>query len=67
MKLHKIEVYVFDFEDMGIDSCLDEIKNMKYLITRSFDQGTADIGEWDDDHELNSSKSDIETFRKHFR
>lgn len=66
MKVHKYTLYVFDFEDYGVE----EYKILiDYTIDRAnaiFHEGTAEIGEWDDDHELNQTDDQM-TFEKYFK
>jgi hypothetical protein len=63
MKVHKFVVYAFDHEGHGqeeIEFSLDQCG-----IHTIFFEGSADIGEWDDDHELNTSGCDQLTFDKY--
>ena len=67
MKLHKVEMYIFDFEDAGRDEILLQLEysNFPYVFAVK-EQGTADIGEWSDDHILNQMSTPVEEFRKYF-
>ena len=67
MKMYRIVSYVFDFEDRGIDNTLQEIENMRYVTLRTGSVQTTDVGEWDDDHILNSVASTNETFEDFFK
>lgn len=67
MKMYKFTVYAFDFEDYGVEEAYRQLDNMKYLMTTVYHQGTADIGEWHDDHELNKSSRSQLTFDKYFK
>ena len=59
MQVHKITLYVIDFESMWPQSVAETIENQKYpnYCIRPSVIGTesADIGEWSDDHPLNNS------------
>jgi hypothetical protein len=65
MKLHKFVVYAFDFENLGPTECQAHLDS-KYLIERTFYNGSVDIGEWSDEHELNQTKSNQLTFDRYF-
>jgi len=65
MEMHRFEVYVFDFENMGVDACAQEVERSKYTFITVKQPETADIGDWDDSHELNQGAS-IERFRSYF-
>ncbi len=66
MKMHKLEVYVVDFENVGVDDCISEIEQSRYLNYMVLDAKTADIGEWDDDHKFNTRDTPLEEYRKVF-
>jgi hypothetical protein len=57
MKVHKITLYVIDFDDVGVDAVKEELKNTEYanhcINPLSLSSHTRDIGEWSDDHPLN--------------
>lgn len=59
MKMHKIEVYVIDFEDFGAEDCAAMIRRdlPDYVLTHTNVVGTADIGEWHDKHKFNYSQT----------
>lgn len=56
MKVHKIEIMVIDFEEVGIKGIkemMEEVKYPNYCINpRVMNVETADI-EWSDEHPLN--------------
>ena len=55
MKAYKFEVVVIDFESYGEEEIKRQIEDSKYLSTHVKPKGSADIGEWHDDHPLNKS------------
>ena len=67
MKMHKFEIYVIDFEDYGPGSFENEVSMLNNVLVHQDYQGTADIGEWDDDHPLNFTDTKIEKFREYFK
>ena len=67
MKMYKVELYILDFEDSGAQDYVATIAQELNTITKVGEIKTADIGEFNDDHELNFIKTDIETFRKYFK
>ena len=66
MKLHKLEVYVYDFEDYGVDNIIRSLEDARNWVLTVKDSQTADIGEWTDDHILNKQGTPIEVFRSYF-
>lgn len=62
MKIYKVEVFIIDFDELGPDEIKSTLENTKYpnrcmspkvgLIEEK------EIGEWDDNHELNKSSTD---------
>ena len=66
MKMHKIEVYVIDFEDSGVEECMNLIEENQDIMCKVVHTETIDIGEWNDDHELNQNSSGPEIYRKYF-
>ena len=67
MKMHKLEVYVIDLEDDGIDSVVGNIRNNRHLCVLVQDSHTADIGDWGDDHVLNKTGTPVEVFRSFYK
>ena len=67
MKMHKYEIYVIDSENLGPRNFEVELDNIDYFSVKPKFQGTADIGEWEDDHPLNFNTTNIEEFRKYFK
>jgi hypothetical protein len=66
LKLHKFTVYAFDFENWGAADHKAMLEQHKHMMITAFHNGTTDIGEWDDDHELNKSDRPQLTFDKYF-
>lgn len=66
MKMHRIVTYVFDFEEQPIEDVKAELQQMRHVSLRVGDVQTVDIGEWDDDHELNKTATTNETFDGYF-
>lgn len=67
MKMHKLEVYVIDFDDIGIDDIVAELEDISMGMVQVKSGATTDIGKWHDDHELNQYTTPVEVFRKYFR
>ena len=66
MKMHRLVVYVVDFNDSGISDICSLIEEVHGAKVEEAD--TTDIGEWSDDHELNRSHCGSEiTHAKYFR
>ena len=64
MRLYKMEVYVYDFEDNDPIDVIESVEANRYRVVKVLK--SEDIGlEWHDDHELNK-RADIETHRKYF-
>jgi hypothetical protein len=67
MKIIKYTVYVKDFEDYGSDSYKILMEQHGHLAgPKVIIEGEAEIGEWDDNHELNFTASGKETYEKYF-
>jgi hypothetical protein len=64
--MHKLEVYVIDFEDYGPDEAVAAIEGNDDVHAHVKLVETADIGEWHDNHHLNFSSADVEDFRQYF-
>ncbi len=66
MMVYKYEVYVVDFEDYGSENyeiLIDQTKGLDAMGV--FKTGEIDIGEWDDDHDLNGGSREV--FEKYFK
>lgn len=65
-KLHKITMYVIDFEGRESDDLVDEIKFRIDGIVHIANIEAADIGKFDDDHELNHQDATVAQHEKYF-
>jgi hypothetical protein len=65
MKVIKYTVYVTDFDDYGADNYKIEMEQ-SHAGSKVFLEGEADIGEWDDNHELNLTSSGKKVYEKYF-
>jgi hypothetical protein len=58
MKAYKVELLIIDHDDLGQFGILDEIKNTRYandsISPKIIAISERDIGDWNDDHPLNS-------------
>lgn len=63
---HRLEVYVLDFENYGVESIKSILENNLDDHYTVADQQSTVIPEWTDDHELNKTKCTLETRRKYF-
>ena len=66
MKMHKITLYVMDFDDIGVKDIETIIDQNRYLSLFRFLSETVDIGEWEDENPLNYNDTPIEQFEKYF-
>ena len=61
MKVSKIELYVIDFDQLGVDEIVNTIQNASYpndcIWPHVIGSSEVDIGEWRDDHPLNVAKT----------
>ena len=71
MKAYKIELLIIDFENMGGNEIVDVIENANYpndcISPCVKDIKCVDIGEWSDDHPLNSSKTSDKEYKRLFK
>jgi hypothetical protein len=68
MKLHKLEVYVIDFDDHGLENVVGILEDALGLSVTVIDAETAEINDWkdrNDDHLLNIT-TNASDFRKYF-
>ncbi len=66
MMVYKYEVYVVDFEDYGSENyeiLMDQARGLDAMGI--FKTGEIDIGEWNDDHDLNGGSKEV--FEKYFK
>ncbi len=66
MKVHKLEVMVLDFEDVGVDDISVMIRNLKYVTACVMSSKSVDIGEWDDGHPLNKHATQEAEYKRLF-
>lgn len=66
MNLHKLEVYVFDYEGAGLENIISNIEGHRHLFALVKQSESADIGQWSDDHILNKAGTPVEVFRSYF-
>lgn len=63
MKAYRIVTYVYDLNyGMDRNAILDELTRSRYLSIQLGAIDEIDIGEWDDDHPLNSYETDTEAY-----
>lgn len=61
MKVYKIEIMVVDMDQIGEEEIIGVIESTKYIHPEVKAIDSRDIGEWHDDHPLNSiTKADAE-------
>ena len=62
MKIHRIVMYVIDFDGLGAQGVKDELENTRFandcISPQIGDIQTRDIGEWHDGHFLNKRGSE---------
>ncbi len=66
MKLHKFEVYVIDYEDLGVEAYREIITGHERLHGSVACAQTVDIEPWSDQHPLNMKEPTPDQFRAHF-
>jgi hypothetical protein len=66
-KMYKVTMYVIDFEGLTAEDLVDEIKFRIDGIVRIASLTEADIGEFEDDHELNQQSATMEQHEKYFK
>lgn len=70
MKIHKIVLYVIDFDELGASDIKSEMENINYandcISPKIVSIETKDIGKWSDKHPLNNPDKCIAEFRKIF-
>ena len=71
MKAYKIEMLVIDYDKLGAEGITDVIEKIKYpnwcIAPNVKHVECAEIGEWDDDHPLNSFEKEDEYYKNIFR
>lgn len=61
---HRLEVYVVDFENYGIEDIIASVENIDHLTVA--EHQTTTIPNWSDKHELNKRTCTIKNRRKYF-
>lgn len=67
MKAYRFEICVLDFENYGPEEYKVIIEQAKHLSGTVMSLDEIDIGEWDDDHPLNNSKTARSYFEQTFQ
>lgn len=68
MKAHRIELLIVDHGDYGIDEYKNIIEQHRHLSgAHVVESETIDIGEWSDDHPLNSRKTFVQEYNRLFK
>ena len=52
MKVYKLELLVYDFEDRGLEETKELLENSRHLDLKVVSSEAVDIGEWDYHHPL---------------
>ena len=70
MNIHKVVLYILDFDDVGADGVRDVLENTKYpnhcISPDVAVVETRDIGAWSDDHPLNHSDTQMAEYERVF-
>lgn len=53
MKIYKLEVYVYDFEEQSVNDVINELQKNKYYSVQVADYDIRTINNWTDDHPAN--------------
>lgn len=71
MNVHKVELLIIDFDDVGKDGIASVIENTCYpnhcISPQVKNIQTVDIGEWRDNHPLNIQDKCDEEYKKLFK
>lgn len=71
MKAYKLEVMIIDFDEIGADNIKRELENARYanrcISPTVIDIQERDVGEWNDDHPLNSTLTSHAEFQRLFK
>ena len=68
MNCVKYTVYIIDFEDYGAEEYKVVMEQHRHLSGATvFIEGIADIGEWDDYHELNLATTTRKQYEGYFK
>lgn len=66
MRLHKIELYVIDFEQMSETELAEYAAFMLDGIVHVGEHTSVELENFEDEHELNQQSATTEQFRKYF-
>jgi len=66
MKVHKVTLYVLDYNNLGESEVRYLLELNDDIITRVAQIQTTDCGEWSDDHPLNHSATAIAEYERLF-
>lgn len=70
MKVHKVTLFVLDFDKLGADGVRDAIELARYpnhcIGPSVLDVQTREIGDWSDDHPLNRSDTSAPEIKRLF-
>ncbi len=70
MKVHRLEIMVVDFDELGANEVVAELEGTRFandcIHPRVKSIETRDIGEWHDDHPLNSGATSKAEFKRLF-
>lgn len=70
MKVHKLEIFIIDHDNLGIDEIVTVIDNTRFsndcINPRVISSQTVDIGEWSDDNPLNRKATQKQEIEKLF-
>ena len=68
MKAYKLEILIIDFDGLGSKGIIEELENTRFandcINPKVMDIEERDIGEWHDEHPLNSSLLTKEEYKK---
>jgi hypothetical protein len=70
MKVYKVELMIIDHDDLGEKEIVSELQNVRYandcIAPHVVTIAERELGEWTDDHALNSSTGWKAEFRRMF-
>lgn len=70
MKVHKLEIMVVDFDEVGADEVASMIVNARYpnhaIAPLCMDLKTVDVGEWHDENLLNNKRTATDEYKRIF-
>ena len=69
MKVHKVELYIIDFDQVGANQIIEILENARYpnrCINPTVKRVRTKEIEWSDDHPLNNLKTQDKSYRDLF-